>query len=95
MGLLRALSNLNPLVLDSSDSQDTLGTNNPATAAVNYAAWKVLLPSYFKWVPVDPTTESQSQNFDNFYPGATPAAAGDAANQLAAMQLAAGGLPFN
>ena len=86
VGLLGALANLNPLVLDASrECNDTLGSNNPTAAAVNNAAWKTLLPSYFKWVPVDPTTESQSQNFDNFYPGATPAAAGDAANQLEAL----------
>jgi hypothetical protein len=89
VGLLRALANLNPLVLDSKYSDDLLGPNNPTSAALTNAAWKALLPSYFKWVPIDPTTESQSQNFDNFYPGATLASAGDAANQLAAMQLAA------
>ena len=32
------------------------------------AAWQTLLPTYFQWVPIDPTTESQSQNFNNFYP---------------------------
>ena len=79
VGLLGALVILNKLVLDSSrDSQRHAWSDNKATAAVNYAAWKVLLPSYFKWVPVDPTTESQSQNFDNFYPGAIPAGAGEA-----------------
>jgi hypothetical protein len=89
VGLLRALANLNPLVLDSKSSGDQLGPNNPTAAAVNYAAWKALLPTYFQWVPIDPTKESQTQNFNNFYPGATPASAGDAAKQLEAMQLEA------
>ena len=92
VGLLRALANLNPLVLDSKSSDDQLGPNNPTAAAVTSAAWQTLLPDYFKWVPIDPTTESQSQNFNNFYPGATTATAGDATKQLAAMQLEGGGL---
>jgi hypothetical protein len=89
VGLLRALGNLNELVLDTQNSDNQLGPSNPTTAAVTYSAWKVLLPSYFKWRPVDPTTESQSQNFDNFFPGATPESPGDAANQLEAMQSGA------
>ena len=34
VGLLRALANLNPLVLDSKSSDDQLGPNNPTAAAV-------------------------------------------------------------
>ena len=92
VGLLMVLANLNPLVLDSKNSDDQLGPNNPAAAAVTDAVWQTLLPDYFQWVPIDPTTESQSQNFNNFYPGATAATAGDATKQLAAMQLQGGGL---
>ena len=87
VGLLNALANLSPQVLSVGSSNDATGQTDPTTSAVINTAWKTLLPTYFKWVPVDPTTESESQNFDNFYPGATPSAAGDAANQLAAMQL--------
>jgi hypothetical protein len=86
MGLLNALANLNPLVLDSTMPNEELGTENPITAAVTYSAWQALLPDYFHWVPIDPTTESQSRNFDNFYPGATPASPGNALDQLEAMQ---------
>jgi hypothetical protein len=87
VGLLDALANLNPLVLSSTKAGDQLGPNNPTAAAVTYSAWQALLPDYFHWAPVDPTTESQSQNFDNFYPGATPASPGNAVQQLQAMQV--------
>ena len=86
LGLLRALANVSPLVLDQQNNDGNPGTSNPTVAAVTNSAWEALLPDYFHWVPIDPTTESQSQNFDNFYPGATPASAGDAATQLEDMQ---------
>jgi hypothetical protein len=87
VGLLKALANLNPLVLSSTKADDQLGPNNPTAAAVTYSAWQTLLPDYFHWAPVDPTTESQSQNFANLYPGATPASPGNAVQQLQAMQV--------
>ncbi len=93
VGLLSALANLNPLVLGSSEPDDQLGANNPTAAAVTNAAWQTLLPTYFNWVQVDPTTESQSQNFDNFYPNATPASPGNALDQLEAMQTT-GSYPY-
>jgi hypothetical protein len=86
VGLLDALANLNPLILASTQPDDQLGPNNPTAAAVTAAAWKALLPTYFHWVPINPTTESQSQNFDNFYPEATPANPIDSLAQLQAMQ---------
>jgi hypothetical protein len=86
VGLLDTLQYLNPLVLGSSKAGDQLGPNNPTSAAVASAAWQALLPNYFHWVPIDPTTESTSRNFDNFYPGAIPASPGDALDQLEAMQ---------
>ena len=86
VGLLEALANLNPLVLSSTKADDQLGPNNPTAAAVTNAAWQTLLPDYFQWAPIDPTTESRSQNFNNFYPNATPASPNDALEQLAALQ---------
>ena len=90
VGLLNALANLSPVVFSTGSSNHTLTNTNPTSAAVTSAAWQALLPIYFKWVPVDPTTESPTHNFDNFYPGATPTSAGDAANQLETQQLATG-----
>jgi len=88
IGLLKALANLNPLVLGSTKADDQLGANNPTAAAVANAAWRALLPSYFKWVPVNSTTESRSQNFDGFYVDASPTTTSEAVNQLLAMQAA-------
>jgi hypothetical protein len=91
VGLLRALGNLNPLILGSSKQDDQLGPNNPTASAVTNAAWKALLPTYFQWVPVDSSTESVSKNFDNFYANVTPQTPGDSLGQLEAAQF---GTPF-